>query len=94
MARRNSEASIRSTNSSPHWALAIPAWLVATWVFYLTAAVALSFVNTKRIECVYTLRDEHSRPEATPQSQVDSPQGRIPAMGDVPVSKVNRLLYC
>ena len=77
-----------------YWAIAIPAWLVATWVFYLTTAVALSFVNTKRIDCIYTLRDEHSRPEATPQSQAESPPGRIPPIGDIPISTVNKLLYC
>jgi phosphatidylinositol N-acetylglucosaminyltransferase subunit P len=82
-----------SYRPAKYWAIAIPAWLVATWVFYLTAAVALSFVNTKQIACIYTLRDEHSRPEATPQSQRESPAGRIPAMGDIPISKVNQLLY-
>jgi len=77
---------------SKYWAVAIPAWLCSTLSAYWMGAIALSLVNTQALDSEFAVSDNQSKPEVTSLQQAQHP-AMIPAIGDIPISTINQVLY-
>jgi len=82
-----------SYRPAKYWAIAIPAWLCMTLLFYVLAAVLLSMLNTSNLDDISAITDLHARREVLPSEQLMNPSEMIPAIGDIPLSRVNAILY-
>eukprot|EP00658_Telonema_sp_P-2_P052003 TRINITY_DN4012_c0_g1_i1.p1 TRINITY_DN4012_c0_g1~~TRINITY_DN4012_c0_g1_i1.p1 ORF type:complete len:215 (+),score=37.69 TRINITY_DN4012_c0_g1_i1:140-784(+) len=77
---------------SKYWALAIPAFISISVIYYVVACVSLSHAAAAPLWSKSTLTDEHSYPEVLPEEQAAAGPLPIPPHSDIPMAKVNMIL--
>eukprot|EP00658_Telonema_sp_P-2_P052004 TRINITY_DN4012_c0_g1_i9.p1 TRINITY_DN4012_c0_g1~~TRINITY_DN4012_c0_g1_i9.p1 ORF type:complete len:117 (+),score=35.18 TRINITY_DN4012_c0_g1_i9:49-399(+) len=88
----SSAASDVYKRQSKYWALAIPAFISISVIYYVVACVSLSHAAAAPLWSKSTLTDEHSYPEVLPEEQAAAGPLPIPPHSDIPMAKVNMIL--
>ena len=79
---------------SKHWATALPAMLVVTFLFVGVADVALNLMRTAPLDSLELVHDEHSRGLSRQGGAWSMQQPYCtPEVADLPIDVVNRVLY-
>ncbi|CAI5736496.1 unnamed protein product [Hyaloperonospora brassicae] len=78
---------------SKHWAVAVPAMLVMTYLFSLVLYKAVNLLSTPRLGSYATVVDTHTvaLPEGTTCFEDDTEA--TPGIGDISIFEVNRHLF-
>ncbi|CAN0308703.1 unnamed protein product [Ectocarpus sp. 12 AP-2014] len=83
---------------SKYWAIAIPSAIFVTWSVAVLVYIAVNFMSTAPLDSFDTITDMHAKPVVDRSSvweQDGSPDSasRVPNIGDIDMSTVNRVLY-
>ncbi|CAM9521919.1 unnamed protein product [Hapterophycus canaliculatus] len=83
---------------SKYWAIAVPSAVFVTWSVAVLVYIAVNFMSTAPLDSFDTITDMHAKPVVDRSSIWEgdgSPDSasRVPNIGDIDMSTVNRLLY-
>eukprot|EP00903_Cladosiphon_okamuranus_P008125 g7826.t1 len=83
---------------SKYWAIAIPSAIFVTWSVAVLVYIAVNFMSTAPLDSFDTITDMHAKPvvdRSTIWEEDGSPDSasRVPNIGDIDMSTVNRVLY-
>ncbi|TDH73880.1 uncharacterized protein CCR75_002959 [Bremia lactucae] len=74
---------------SKHWAVAVPAMIVVTYVFSLVIYKAINLISTPGLESFDTIFDTHTVPLPKGTTFFDNDTQATPGIGDISIFDVN-----
>ncbi|KAF0713087.1 Aste57867_4527 [Aphanomyces stellatus] len=78
---------------SRYWALAVPAMLVMTVFMLVVFYIAINWISTAPFDSYNTIRDQYTT-TLTPAELDVQRDANTPAIADIPLTTVNRILFC
>jgi phosphatidylinositol glycan class P protein len=78
---------------SKHWAVAVPAMIVVTYVFSLVVYKAVNLMSTPELASYATILDTHTVPLAQGTTCFEDDTEATPGIGDISIFDVNRHLF-
>ncbi|KAE8896487.1 hypothetical protein PF005_g3381 [Phytophthora fragariae] len=78
---------------SKHWAVAVPAMIVVTYLFSLVLYKAVNLLSTPALGSYATILDTHTVPLPEGTSCFEDDTEATPGIGDISIFEVNRHLF-
>ncbi|KAL4177951.1 hypothetical protein KRP22_002877 [Phytophthora ramorum] len=78
---------------SKHWAVAVPAMIVVTYLFSLVLYKAVNLLSTPEIASYATILDTHTVPLPEGATCFQDDTEATPGIGDISIFEVNRHLF-
>lgn len=92
------------SNSFRYWAVAIPTYIGVVWMLSIVGYLAINLISTPPLDSKYTVTGKFRKfhlPTSTDEifremdedTQMNSVEGHIPPIVDIPIDIVNKFLY-
>ncbi|CAI5722216.1 unnamed protein product [Peronospora destructor] len=78
---------------SKHWAVAVPAMIVVTYLFSLVLYKAVNLLSTPSLKSYATILDTHTVPLPEGSTCFEDDTKATPGIGDISIFEVNRNLF-
>ncbi|RMX69986.1 hypothetical protein DD238_000709 [Peronospora effusa] len=78
---------------SKHWAVAVPAMIVVTYLFSLVLYKAMNLLSTPSLQSYATILDTHTVPLPEGSTCFEDDTEATPGIGDISIFEVNRNLF-